>query len=65
MRTQNSTNRKEESGQDEIEPLDGYDNSVEKNIAVKRKYIQSLRDQLQMLRMDNQKISGSNMIYAQ
>jgi len=39
LRTQNSANRREEGAQDELEPLDGYDNSVEKNIAVKRKYI--------------------------
>jgi hypothetical protein len=45
LKSQNSTASKDR--QDELEPLDGYDNSVAKNIAVKRKYIQSLRDQLQ------------------
>lgn len=42
LKSQISTASKDR--QDELEPLDGYDNSVAKNIAVKRKYIQSLRD---------------------
>lgn len=42
LQSQNSTISKDR--QDELEPLDGYDNSVAKNIAVKRKYIQSLRE---------------------
>ncbi len=42
LKSQNSTISKDR--QDELEPLDGYDNSIVKNIAVKRKYIQSLRD---------------------
>jgi hypothetical protein len=63
LKSQNSTASKDR--QDELEPLDGYDNSVAKNIAVKRKYIQSLRDQLQQLRIDNQKLGGSNLTYSQ
>ena len=63
LQSQNSTISKDR--QDELEPLDGYDNSVAKNIAVKRKYIQSLREQLQTLRMENQKLGGNNIVYSQ
>lgn len=44
MPTQGS--RDERVDQETLDQLDGFDNSIEKNITVKRKYIQSLREQL-------------------
>ena len=44
MPTQGS--RDQRVDQETLDQLDGFDNSIEKNITVKRKYIQSLREQL-------------------
>ena len=63
MPTQGSRDQQVDS--ETLDQLDGFDNSIEKNITVKRKYIQSLREQLQNLKMENMKLNGNNMMYSQ
>lgn len=44
------------AGDDEelLEQVDGFDNSIQKNLAVKRRYIQQLREQLNQVKHENQ-----------
>lgn len=42
--------------EDELEQIDGYDNSIQNNLAVKRRQIQQLREQYNQLKTENQQL---------
>ena len=45
---------------DELEQVDGFDNSIARNLAVKKKYIQQLREQLSAMSRENQQLAARN-----